>query len=264
MSRQPQIGGHRKRQIFSDFDSMTHEVKPCDVILVEGRTRISEGIRFLTNSAWTHACLYIGRTYDIQDQTVRKIVSDKYMGEPDDQLIIESVIGEGTIIRSLDTYRDEHMRICRPSKLSFRDMPKVIRHAAEQIGKDYNVRQIFDLARFLLPWYILPKKWASSLFKKNSSRSTKTVCSTMIAESFASAGYPILPLLKHSEAGIPQLFRRNPKLCTPSDFDFSPYFDVIKYSFVDFYQADYELFPWSSDSLLESEENDFFIDPKDA
>ena len=86
----------------------------------------------------------------------------------------------------------------------------------------------------------------------------------MIAESFASAGYPILPLVKHSEAGIPQLFRRNPKLCTPSDFDFSPYFDVIKYSFVDFYQADYELFPWSSDSLLESEENDFFIDPKDA
>ena len=158
MSRPPQVRGHRKRQIFSDFDSMTHEIKPCDVILVEGRTRISEGIRFLTNSAWTHACLYIGRTYDIQDQTVRKIVSDKYMGEPEDQLIIESVIGEGTIIRSLDTYRDEHMRICRPSKLSFRDMPRVIRHAAEQIGKDYNLRQIFDLARFLLPWYILPKK----------------------------------------------------------------------------------------------------------
>ena len=84
----------------------------------------------------------------------------------------------------------------------------------------------------------------------------------MIAEAGASAGYSILPVVKHSEAGIPQLFRRNPKLCAPSDFDFSTYFDVIKYSFVDFYQADYELFSWTSDSFPKSKENDFFIDPK--
>tara|TARA_B100000700_G_C14913048_1_gene793245 strand:- start:290 stop:1099 length:810 start_codon:yes stop_codon:yes gene_type:complete len=248
-------------RMLSDFDRMTHELKPCDVLLVEGRSNISNGIRFLTNSSWTHAALYIGRIYDVEDKKIRSIISRDHAGEPETQFIIESLLGVGTVLRPLKTYENEHLRICRPSRLSYKDKPKVIAHAASQIGKEYNLRQIFDLARFLLPWYIMPRKWASSLFRKNLSRPTKTVCSTMIAESFASAEYPILPLVKHNDKGQPQLFRRNPKLCTPSDFDFSPYFDIIKYSFIDFFQAEYNLLPWKGPASLSEEENDFFLNP---
>ena len=55
----------------SDFDRLSRVLTPCDVILVEGRTRVSDIIRWLTNSPWTHAALFIGRIDDIQDDALR-------------------------------------------------------------------------------------------------------------------------------------------------------------------------------------------------
>ena len=82
----------------------------------------------------------------------------------------------------------------------------------------------------------------------------------MIAESFAFVEFPILPLIKRSENDKVQLFRRNPRLCTPSDFDYSPYFEIIKYPFVDFrHDQDYHLLPWEGESELSDEESDLYI-----
>lgn len=247
----------------SDFDRISHELRPCDVILVEGRSRVSDVIRWLTNSPWTHAALYIGRIYDIDDESVRRRVIDNYDGEPTERLIIESLLGFGTIVRPMSVYEGEHLRVCRPARLSHVDAQEVVRYASSQIGLDYDVRQIFDLARFLLPWFLLPRRWASTLFRRNVTRPTKTVCSTMIAESFGYVNFPILPLVKHSEQGEPRLFRRNPRLCTPSDFDFSPYFEIIKYPFMDFYHEEYHLLPWKGPGMLSAEESDFYIDGND-
>ena len=243
----------------SDFERLSHELKPCDVILVEGRSRISDIIRWLTNSPWTHAALYIGRIYDIEDEGLRAKIREIYDGAPSDRLIIESELGYGTVVRPLSVYRDEHLRLCRPSRLSHKDSSQVVQYAASQIGLDYDVRQIFDLMRFLLPWYILPKRWASTLFRQNSHRPAKTVCSTMIADSFGNVNFPILPLVKHSDQGETQLFRRNPRLCTPSDFDYSPYFEVIKYPFMDFYHEEYRLLPWHGPGKLSEEEANFYL-----
>jgi len=78
----------------------------------------------------------------------------------------------------------------------------------------------------------MPRRWRSSLFQHNAGKATKTVCSTMIAEAFGFIQFPILPLVKRSgEQGV-QLFRRNPKLCTPRAFDYSPYFEIIKSPFM--------------------------------
>ena len=238
----------------SDFERVSHELKPCDVILVEGRSRISDIIRWLTNSPWTHAALYIGRIYDIEDEELRETISSIYDGEPGDRLIIESELGFGTVVRPLQVYAAEHIRLCRPSRLSHKDSQEVVRYAASQLGLDYDVRQIFDLMRFLLPWYLLPKRWASTLFERRADRPTRTVCSTMIAESFAHVNFPILPLVKHIDHGRTQLFRRNPRLCTPSDFDYSPYFEIIKYPFMDFYHEEYHLLPWQGPGTLNEEE----------
>ncbi len=245
----------------SDFERISYELKPCDVLLVEGRSRVSEVIRWITQSAWTHAALYVGRIHDIEDLKLREIVQNSYVGDDGDRLVIESLLGHGTIIRSLATYESEHLRICRPSRLGLRDSQQVIRYAISRLGVDYDVRQIFDLARFFFPWYILPKRLASTLFQHSGGLSTKTVCSTMIAEAFAFVQFPILPLIKQSDEGV-QLFRRNPKLCTPNDFDYSPYFEIIKYPFVDFrHDKDYHLLPWEGRTGLSEDENSMYFGP---
>ena len=254
-------GEHARDFPLSDYERISYELKPCDILLVEGRTRVSDVIRWVTNSPWTHAALYLGRIHDIEDTELRQIVNDHYQGEPGDRLVIESLIGHGTTVRNLQVYESEHLRICRPSRLSLKDSKQVIRYAISRLGVDYDVRQIFDLLRFLFPWFILPRKWRSSLFESNAGMSTKTVCSTMIAEAFAFVQFPILPLIKQSDNDDVQLFRRNPKLCTPSDFDFSPYFEIIKYPFVDFrHDRDYHLLPWNGSSELSEEETQMYVD----
>ena len=247
----------------SDFERISLEVRPCDVILVEGRSRVSDVIRWLTNSPWTHAALYIGAIEDISDAETRRLIEARYEGAASDQLMIESLLGQGVVVRNLDIYDKEHLRICRPVRLSGTDAQHAIAYAASRIGYGYDVRQIIDLARFLLPWYFLPKRWASSLFVSNPGRAEKTVCSTMIAEAFGSVHFPILPLVKHTEEGQVQLFRRNPRLCTPSDFDYSPYFEIIKYAFVDFYHEEYHLLPWRGTGTLTEEEAEQYLSEDD-
>ena len=83
----------------------------------------------------------------------------------------------------------------------------------------------------------------------------------MIAEAYAFVQFPILPLIKQSDESV-QLFRRNPKLCTPSDFDYSPYFEIIKYPFVDFrHDQDYHLLPWEGRENLTEDENQLYFGP---
>ncbi len=243
----------------SNFERIRYEVKPCDVLLVEGRTRVSEVIKLLTQSSWSHAALYLGRLHDIEDVSIRDIVSQHFDGEPDTQLIIESQLGLGTVVRPLSVYELDHLRICRPKGLSFGDSQEVIHYAVSRLGIDYDVRHIFDLARFLFPWWILPRKWRSTLFESHPSQSTKTVCSTMIAEAFNFIQFPILPLVKKSDNDRIQLFRCNPKLCTPSHFDYSPYFEIIKYPFMDGEHAGYRLLPWQGDSQLSPEERQMYM-----
>lgn len=246
----------------SDYERICYELKPCDVILIEGRSRVANVIRWITQSPWTHAALYIGRVHDIDDPELSEIVSNHYDGDAADRLVIESLLGKGTLVSNLKVYEKEHLRICRPSRLSLKDSKQAVRYAISRLGLDYDVRQIFDLARFLFPWFILPRRWRSTLFESNPGASTRTVCSTMIAESFAFVQFPILPLVKESENDNLQLFRRNPKLCTPSDFDYSPYFEIIKYPFVDFrHDQDYHLLPWEGSSELSDEETKLYIDP---
>ena len=243
-----------------DFERIRHEVRPCDVLLVEGRSRVSQVIKQITQSSWSHAMLYIGRLHDIEDDRVRQIVSKAYLGSPDEQLVIESELGIGTAIIPLSSYEGEHLRICRPKGLSYGDSQQVIHYAISRLGMDYNVRQILDLARFFFPYSFIPRRLGSSLFQHAPGQETKTVCSTMIAEAFSFIHFPILPLVKQGDETGVQLFQRNPKLCTPRDFDYSPYFQIIKYPFLDYsYHTDYRLLPWHGHGVLEGRETELYM-----
>lgn len=248
----------------SDFQRLKHEIRPCDVVLVEGTSHIAEVIKVITQSRWSHAALYIGRLHDISSPVLREQIKSVYDGQPDEQLIIESQLGMGTLIRPLHVYDKKHLRICRPHELNYDDAQKVIEYSLGKVGAKYDIRAIMDLARFYYPWHFLPKKWRSSLFEWKPGNQTKTVCSTMISEAFSSIHYPILPLVKRVEAGHIRLFQMNPKLSTPSDFDYSPYFDIIKYPFLSFKTGStdprYHELPWEGEGELTADESKLYID----
>ena len=204
------------RGYLCDFNHILEEVKTCDVLLIEGRSHISNVIRSITLSPWTHAVLYIGHPDEIKIPELREIAKRQCEKFSSTQLIIESDVGIGTVLSPIEKYKNEHIRILRPMGLKPDDAQKVINAAIQRLGTHYNIRHIFDLARFLFPWSIFPRRWRSTLFQTNALKPTQEICSSMIAGAFTAAHFPILP-------------NHNPKLFTPSDFDYSPYFAVIKY-----------------------------------
>lgn len=234
-----------------DFERIRYEVRSCDVLLIEGRSRVSEVIQSITQSSWSHAALYLGRLHDIEDPKIRNLVSTQFDGSPDTQLIIEGIMGKGTVITDLVTYKKDHIRLCRPRGLSPQDAQQIIAYGVRKLGYAYDIRHVLDLARFLLPWTLFPRRFRSMLFQYHPGESTRTVCSTMIAEAFNSVEFPILPLIKrHATKGI-ELIIRNPKLYSPRDFDYSPYFDIIKYPFVEIADyATYRRLPWNREGLI--------------
>ncbi len=228
-----------------DFNRLRFELRPCDVLLVEGRSRVADVIRVITQSPWTHAVLYIGRLFDIRNPRLRARVEAHFEGDPEEQLVIEAELGRGTVVSPLSRYQHDHLRICRPDGLAADDAQQVLAYAIRRLGTPYDLRQILDLARFLLPWSILPRRWRSTLFEHKAGSATRTVCSTLLAEAFSAVDFPILPFIDRGEDGSLRLFKRNPRLFAPRDFDYSPYFSIIKYPFLGVNDlALYRRLPW--------------------
>jgi len=242
-----------------DFERMSCEIRPCDVLLVEGRARVSEVIKTITQSQWTHSALYIGRLHEIADEATREHVSWFYDGDPAEQLVIEPVLGKGTIVAPLSKYTQDHVRICRPRGLTRPDMIKVISFTAQHLGRDYDVRQLLDLARFLFPYGFVPRRWRSSLFEHNVGKPTRTVCSTLIAGAFASVHFPVLPVLRRENGAI-KFYRRNTSLYVPRDFDTSPYFEIIKYPVLGVDDIGlYRQLPWDTEGVICNDAHDCYI-----
>ncbi len=234
-----------------DFERLSVEIKPCDVLLVEGRNRISRFIKTITLSSWTHSALCIGRLEDIEDAELRAEIQRHYGGDPSEQLLIEPLLGRGTVISPLSSYKNEHLRICRPKALSHQDGQQVIAEAAKYFGREYDIRQLVDLARFVFPYGILPRRWRSTLFDLKADDQTKTVCSAMIAEVFAAVCYPILPVIHRGGDGELRMYKRNTRLYTQRDFDYSPYFKIIKYPVLDFDDIElYRQLPWDKEGVV--------------
>lgn len=238
------------RSFLCDFSRIRHEVRTADILLIEGRNRISQIVQRITQSPWSHAALYIGHIHNIDDPKLREFVQQNYKGSLSEQLLIEAMIGEGTIIVPISKYKEEHIRVCRPTGLSHLDAQKVIEYAINSFGPKYNIRHFFDLGRFILSSKFIPRRWNSSLFKKNAGKASRDICSVMIAKAFASVKFPVLPLIRENDQQQLEMIRRNPKLYTPSDFDYSPYFDIIKYPMMPVAGFSiYRHLPWQEDLI---------------
>ncbi|MEE9452294.1 MAG: YiiX/YebB-like N1pC/P60 family cysteine hydrolase [Gammaproteobacteria bacterium] len=236
-----------EEQPICDYGRLSYELRLCDVVLIEGRSHVSKIIQTITKSPWSHAVLYIGRLHDIHNPIMREKVKSHYSGILGRQLVIESILGEGTIVSPLKKYQDQHLRICRPKGLTQQDAQKVIESAIGHLGLEYDIRHNLDLMRLLIPWSALPRRWHSSIFSHHAGIPTKEICSLMISEAFNSVNFPILPIIKTDHQKGLKLYHRNPRLYTPRDFDYSPFFEIIKYPIIELSDtAIYQQLPWQN------------------
>jgi hypothetical protein len=149
-------------------------------------------------------------------------------GEP--HVLIEANIDEGVVSAPLSKYLHCRTRICRPVGLSKADCETVCRYAAERIGLGYDFKNIVDLMRYLLPWPVARRR-RRRMIPLGSRDASRIICSSLIAQAFAAVRYPILPKITRveSETARREVAEiRHPSLYTPSDFDISPYFMVVK------------------------------------
>ena len=238
-----------------NFARLEAQVRPGDVLLIEGRTRVAHAIRAITHSVWTHSALVVGRLADVRDPALRAVARAGLRPEERDApLLVESELGRGTFVSSLLRYRDTHLRLCRPRGLGRADARRVATYALLHVGWGYDMRQILDLARFLVPWWaVVPRRWHSSLFAHNHQQATLTICSTMIAQAFHRVRFPVMPVVVQEPGGY-RLLPVNSRLVTPRDFDHSPYFEVIKYPLLDRDDIGfYRRLPWSDWGVVEAE-----------
>jgi hypothetical protein len=204
--------------LWTDVDALRASLRPGDVLLIDGSSRISGVIKYLTRSTWSHAALYVG---PIPGKATAR-------GEP--HVLFEVDMAEGAISVPLSKYAKCHTRICRPVGLTAADREKVCAYAIERIGLKYDLRNITDFIRYLVPLPV-PHRWRRRAIVLGSGDPTRSICSVLIAQAFQSVRYPILPKVTRLESKVARreiLAIRQSSLYAPCDFDISPYFAVIK------------------------------------
>ena len=132
--------------------------------------------------------------------------------------------------------------VCLPE-----DHKAVCDYAIERVGLQYDLKNLIDLARYLLPVPV-PQRWRRRMIGLGSGDPTRLICSVLIAQAFGKIGYPILPAITRveSESARQEIYHiRDSSLYTPRDFDISPYFAVIKPTIETGFN--YKAIKWSTD-----------------
>jgi hypothetical protein len=202
----------------SDPEHLRSVMQPGDVLLIEGNNRVSGIIKYLTQSTWSHAALFVGPIDGASEAD----------GEP--HVLIEANIGEGVTSAPLSKYFPYHTRVCRPVGLSYEDRTTVCRYAINRIGFGYDTKNILDLMRYLFPLPV-PQRWRRRMIAFGSGDPTKIICSALIAQAFDAVRYPILPKITRAGSRAARreiLHIRDSSLYMPRDFDISPYFEIVK------------------------------------
>ncbi|WP_144821068.1 lipo-like protein [Marinobacter piscensis] len=209
----------------STYEALEKVIRPGDILLVEGNTRISVAIKYLTQSTWSHAALYLG--------------PDAGFGTSENgdcHTLVEADLEFGIRTLPLNFYRNSHTRICRPVGLDKGNLHMLTDYALSRLGQRYDMKNVFDLARYLIRTPPVPARHRHKLLSLGSGDPTRAICSTFIAEGFQRLRYPILPTIDSIPADDPNCAHcirehyriRQTSLFTPRDFDASPYFRIIK------------------------------------
>lgn len=205
----------------TDEFALAGTIRPGDILLVDGKQRISTAIKYLTQSTWSHAALCIDTGDALRSVEPRFVEADAV---------------EGVRVVTLAEFAGLHTRICRPVGLEEGDIRAVIDFALTHVGDAYDLANVVDLARYLCPTPPVPTGWRRRMLALGSGEPTKAICSTLVAQAFQSIRYPILPEITRELMDDPDcqgcvrdiLHIRHHSLFTPRDFDVSPYFRIVK------------------------------------
>jgi hypothetical protein len=203
-------------------------LEPGDILLVDGNSRISTAIKYLTQSTWSHACLFVGPAGT----------------DPDVPSLIEADLIEGVIRVPLSKFNDFNLRICRPVGLGETERKALIEFTEERLGYRYDLKNVFDLMRYLIQNPAVPPRYRRKMITLGSGEPTRAICSTLIAQAFQSVAYPILPRKAKFDPSLVAVDEvagantgddadivyqhRHFTHYVPRDFDLSPYFRVVK------------------------------------
>lgn len=208
----------------SPREQIAATLRKGDVLLVEGDSRFSSAIKFLTQSTWSHAALYIG----------------DHLGAPEAgqeaRVLCDVDVNDGVRLVPLSAFSHLHTRICRPVGLSAAELDALAAFMVARVGYQYDMKNVFDLARYLVRTPPVPDRMKRRMIALGSGEPTRAICSTLLAQAFESIRYPILPEVELHASGVPGaeqaraeiLHIRHYSLYMPRDFDTSPFFRIIK------------------------------------
>lgn len=210
-------------------------IRKGDVLLVEGNSRFSSAIKYLTQSTWSHATI---------------CVVDRSVGEP---MLLEADVLEGVRLVPLREYATLHTRICRPVGLNSQEIDNLVTFVLAALGHQYDLRHIIDLLRYLIRTPPVPARWRRRLLALGSGDPTRAICSSLVAQAFQNIQYPILPeiiVVSSEDPSCTECYReqmhiRHHSLFVPRDFDISPYFQIVKPTLSDGF--DFHKLSWSGD-----------------
>ena len=257
-----------ERRVWNDPKALQRHVRKGDVLLVNGDNRVSAIIRYLTQSSWSHAALYLG------DEVVRRggpaaEEARRQFGDDAEHLVLEA-LPEGVVTSPLSKYIDLNIRLVRPYRIRRDHLQSIMDEAVGAIGWRYDLRNVVDLARFLIPVQLVPARFRRTALHFGSGTPTQVICSSLIGQLFQRVRFPILPTVEnpdgfdgvlrpkrgrllrrvfgHESDSHTGIFRmRHPTLLTPSDFDLSPFFEVVKFNAIAGGGFDYQQIQWARD-----------------
>jgi hypothetical protein len=256
---------HYQRLVWNDPQALRRLIRKGDVLLVDGDNRVSQVIKYLTQSCWSHSAHYIG------DELLRRggAPADRareVFGSAAEELLVEA-LPHGVVASPLSKYIDYNIRIARPHRLRPEHLKVIVDDALAAIGWRYDLRNVLDLARYLIPVRIIPHPLRRTALHFGTGQPTEVMCSSLIGKLFAKVRFPILPQVEFPEAfdageaghgtllrrifgyqsdGYTGIFRmRHPTLITPREFDLSPYFQIVKFNVVADGNFDYQRIQWA-------------------
>lgn len=185
----------------NNIEGFKKVIRPGDVVLVSGQSYLSEIIKIITKSNWSHSFLYLGNGRILEADSIlyekegpRRVKKPRVMENP------------------VEKYFPYNMRIKRPVQLTEEHLNQILEKARSYIGKDYDKKNIVNFI-----WKAFGFKKIDS--NKNIGSKDKYICSALIAKLFQDVNYPILPEETLVDKKKRFVRKKNYTQIAPGDFD---------------------------------------------
>ena len=228
-----------RRVVFNDPERLKSRIRPGDVVLVDGDQRVSQVVKYLTMSPWSHSALYVGSAL-LRDPARRAEVRRRF-GKEARYLIVEALVDRGVVVSPLVKYIDFNIRVCRPHGLTKEQIETVV--ALRPRPRRVHLRPAQHLRPLPLPAARspaadAPARGRPALRQREGHRDDLLLAagrgasprSASRSSRCTSGARPPCPAARGSASSAGRraapasgfLKARHPSLCVPQDFDLSP------------------------------------------